>query len=37
MRSRPKVRGIGTAMLFADPLPEDVTPAGGYLPVSDAA
>ena len=27
------VHGIGTASLFADPMPEDVTPAGGYLPV----
>lgn len=27
------VHGIGTASLFADPLPEDVTPSGGYLPV----
>jgi len=31
------VHGIGTATLFADPMPEDVTPAGGYLPVPDAA
>lgn len=31
------VHGIGTATLFADPLPEDVTPAGGYLPLPDAA
>ncbi len=27
------VHGIGTALLFADALPEDVTPSGGYLPV----
>lgn len=27
------VHGIGTALLFAEPLPEDVTPSGGYLPV----
>ena len=27
------VHGIGTAPLFVDPLPEDVTPSGGYLPV----
>ena len=31
------VHGIGTATLFADPLPEDVTPAGGYLPVPTEA
>ena len=31
------VHGIGTAALFADPMPEDVTPAGGYLPVSTEA
>lgn len=28
------VHGIGTATLFAEPLPEDVVPAGGYLPVA---
>ena len=28
------VHGIGTASLFAEALPEDVTPAGGYLPVA---
>lgn len=28
------VHGVGTAALFADSLPEDVTPSGGYLPVS---
>lgn len=28
------VHGIGTASLFADPMPEDVIPAGGYLPVA---
>ena len=28
------VHGIGTASLFADPMPEDVTPASGYLPVA---
>ena len=28
------VHGIGTASLFAEDLPEDVTPAGGYLPVA---
>ncbi len=27
------VHGIGTATLFAEPMPEDVMPAGGYLPV----
>ncbi len=27
------VHGIGTALLFAEPLPEDVTPTGGYLTV----
>ena len=31
------VHGIGTATLFAEPLPEDVTPAGGYLPVPTEA
>jgi len=31
------VHGIGTASLFADPLPEDVTPSGGYLPVPTEA
>ena len=30
------VHGISTAALFADPMPEDVTPAGGYLPVAAA-
>ena len=28
------VHGIGTAALFANPMPEDVTPVGGYLPVA---
>ncbi len=27
------VHGIGTATLFADPMPDDVIPVGGYLPV----
>ena len=31
------VHGIGTASLFAEPLPEDVTPSGGYLPVPTEA
>jgi len=31
------VHGIGTATLFADPMPEDVTPAAGYLPVPTEA
>lgn len=31
------VHGIGTASLFAEPMPEDVTPAGGYLPVPTEA
>ena len=31
------VHGIGTATLFVDALPEDVRPAGGYLPVPGAA
>ena len=31
------VHGIGTATLFADPMPEDVTPSGGYLPVPTEA
>ena len=31
------VHGIGTATLFADPLPDDVMPAGGYLPVPTEA
>ena len=31
------VHGIGTATLFAEPLPEDVTPAGGYLAVPTEA
>jgi len=31
------VHGIGTATLFADPMPEDVTPSDGYLPVPTEA
>ena len=31
------VHGIGTATLFAEPLPDDVTPADGYLPVPTEA